>query len=227
MTFIQSSIGKKFLMAITGLLLVGFVLGHMAGNLLIFLGQDALNAYALKLHKLGGLLWVARGVLLLSVAIHIVTAILLTKENRRAKGQGYAAKNTKQTTLAGRTMVLSGLVVLAYIIFHLMHFTWRVTHPEYANLVDAHGHMDVYTMVVMGFQDVAISVVYLVSLFLLMLHLNHGIGSVVQTLGLNNRKTVLKVQQAGRALSVLIFIGYSSIPVAVLSGWVKLPGVTQ
>ncbi len=214
-------------MAITGLVLVGFVMGHLAGNLFIFVGPEALNAYALKLQKLGPLLWVMRGVLLFCLVVHMATAIRLVIENRKARPVPYAANNHGNTTVAGRSMALTGMLVFAYIVFHLMHFTLRVTHPEFAHLKDALGHHDVYTMVVLGFQDWAVSGVYLVALLLLALHLNHGVGSLVQTLGLNNERTIVKVKRAGQAFSVLLFIGYSSIPVAVLMGWVTLPGVSQ
>jgi succinate dehydrogenase / fumarate reductase cytochrome b subunit len=224
---LRSSIGKKAVMAISGLLFLGFVLGHLLGNLLIFMGPEGLNAYAKKLRSLGPGLWIIRAGLLGVVAAHIVSSVLLTIENRKARPIAYVRKKTLGTTLAARTMMLSGLLLLAFIVFHLMHFTFRITHPEISYLTDAQGHHDVYSMVVLSFQQLQISAVYLVAMFLLALHLSHGISSVPQTLGLNNDKLIPVYKGIGYVISALIFMGYSSIPVAILMGWVKTTGVAS
>lgn len=222
---LRSSIGKKAVMAISGLLFLGFVIGHLLGNLTIFMGPEAINHYAQKLRSLGPGLWIIRAGLLGIIAAHIVSSILLTIENRKARPIAYVRKKTLGTTFAARTMMLSGLLLLAFIVFHLMHYTFRITHPEISHLTDAQGLHDVYAMVVLSFQQLQISAVYLVAMFLLALHLSHGISSVPQTLGLNDDRLIPVYKSIGYAVSALIFIGYSMIPVAVLLGWVQTTGV--
>ena len=218
-----SSLGKKLIMAVTGLLLLGFVCMHLAGNLLIFLGPDALNAYAEKLEHLEDLLWVARLGLLAATAAHIWSSIVLTIENRRARPSAYKRFRPEETTLAARMMAVSGLLVLAFIIYHLLHFTFRVTHPEISNLLDGHGRRDVYTMVVRSFQDPRIALAYIVAMGLLCLHLSHGIRSAVQTLGVNPEQLHPQADRISQAAAILIMAGYMSIPLAVLTG-VLAPG---
>ena len=214
----RSSIGKKIVMGVSGLLLLGFVVGHLCGNLLIFFGPDALNAYAKKLKDLGPLLWVARISLIVFVVAHIVTAIQLTLENREARGTAYVHKAKIQTTYAARTMMISGIIVLAYIIYHLMHFTFLITNPDISHFKDALGRHDVYSMVVLSFQKFPISAVYIVATFLLCNHLKHGIGSLFQTLGLADDKSLPLFKNGGAVFAILLFLGYASIPIAVLSG---------
>lgn len=208
-------------MAITGLLLFGFVVGHLLGNLTIFIGPDAINAYAKKLKSLGPGLWVMRFGLLAIVGLHIFTAIRITLENRAARPIGYAQKKNVETTYAARTMMLSGFIVLAYIIYHLLHFTVQVVHSDYAQHTDAMGRHDVYSMVVLSFQQPLITLVYIVAMALLCFHLSHGISSLLQSLGLTNEKRIPLFKKIGIAISVLIFIGYASIPASVLLGIVK------
>ncbi len=218
---IQTSIGKKVLMASSGLILVGFVIMHLLGNLTIFLGPDALNAYALKLRHFGALRGGARAVLLFAVIVHIVTSIQLTIENRRARPVGYRIQRTAETTLGAKTMALSGFVLLAYLVYHLLHFTFGVTHPYLAHLTDSLGRHDVYTLVVVSFQNLYLSLAYVVAMAILCLHLGHGIGSAPQTLGLNTESTIPVFQRLGRILAGLLFLGYSAIPLAVLSGFIQ------
>ncbi len=224
---IRSSLGKKAVMAISGLLFLGFVIGHLLGNLTIFMGPLAINHYAQKLRNLGPGLWIVRAGLLGVVVAHIVSSVLLILENRKARPIAYVRKKTLGTTLAARTMMLSGLLLLAFIVFHLMHYTFRITHPEVSHLIDAEGHHDVYSMVVLSFQQLQISAVYLVAMLLLAMHLSHGISSVPQTLGLNNDRLIPVYKGIGYVVSVLIFIGYSIIPVAVVLGWVQTTGVAS
>ena len=216
--WLRSSIGKKACMAVSGLLLLGFVIAHLLGNLLIFYGPDALNGYAHHLREWGPYLWLARGVLLLAVVVHIVTSIHVTLENRAARPQPYRVQRSRETTLAARTMMLSGLLVLAYLIYHLLHFTFRLTNPAVSQAIDPLGHPDVYAMVVRSFQVPAISLAYIVAMALLWFHVMHGIGSAFQTLGLNNARTLRAVSLGGRLLAAAIFLGYVSIPLAVLFG---------
>lgn len=224
---LASSIGKKTVLAITGAILYLFVLGHLAGNLQIFLGPDALNAYAEKLRHMPAVLWAARVTLLLALLIHLFTGIRLSIENRRARPQGYAFENTVQASLASRTMLSTGLVILAFVVYHLMHFTWLTVHPEYRLLVDAHGRHDVYSMAVLGFQNPFASAVYAGAVFFLGMHLAQAFQGMFQTFGLAERIGLRRLRRASLALSVLIFLGYASIPAAVLLGILKLPGAAS
>ena len=218
---VKSSIGKKAVMAITGLLLIGFIVGHLAGNLLIFAGPDALNSYAKKLRDLGNLLWVIRFILLTIVGLHIWSAICLTLENREARPVAYQKKAHNTTSYAARTMMVSGFIVLAYIIYHLLHFTVRITHPDFSHLTDAMGRHDVYSMVVLSFQQWPVSIAYIISMLLLSAHLSHGVSSLFQSLGLNDERWIPRFKLAGRLFAAVIFIGYSSIPLCAWLGILK------
>lgn len=217
-TFFTSSIGRKWVVALTGLVLIGYVLGHLAGNLQIFLGQDAINQYAKGLHDLGALLWVVRIGLLITFVLHIVTTIKLVMENRAARPERYAVANRRQATLASRTMALSGLIVLCFVIYHLLHFTTRDIDPSFKTLRDGLGRHDVYHMMIRGFRNPLATAFYIVGVFLLCLHLSHGFSSFMQTLGLSSRKVNALLANGGRVLAWLIFLGYISIPIAVLAG---------
>ena len=220
----RSSVGNKVLMAATGLILFAFVIGHLLGNLLIFRGPEAVNGYAQHLRDLGALLWAVRLVLLLSVAVHIWTSIHLAIENRRARPTGYRRFHPAVTSLAARTMMASGVLVAAYIVYHLLHFTFRTAQPELARLTDSSGRHDVYAMMVLGFRRWPVSLAYLGGVGLLCLHLGHGAASALQTLGLNNARTLPRFAAAGHVIAWLIFLGYAAIPLAVLGGVLTLPG---
>lgn len=239
----MSSIGKKYIMALTGFVLVGFVVGHMAGNLQMFLHPDWINEYAYKLHHLPyGLLWIVRIVLLAAVTAHIVTAVLLVLENRKARPQGYEQKAKLQATFASKTMRYSGLVVLAFIIFHLLHFTVQSIHPEFKDMkTELEGvgtiHMvydklaatgktqvhDVYSMVALGFSPKYwyVSVGYVVAMALLCLHLMHGISSMFQSLGLRNALWRKRLDGAALVIALVVFTGFAAIPMASLVGIIK------
>jgi succinate dehydrogenase / fumarate reductase cytochrome b subunit len=215
-------VGKKFVVAITGIILLLFVIGHLLGNLQIFLGPDWINSYAQHLRDLGIFLWVIRGFLIFSVVLHIYFTILLAIENRRARPQHYVERDYVKATIASRWMVLSGLMILAFLIYHLAHFTVRVTDPRFALLkADPLNRYDVYSMMVYGFQNYYVSGFYILGMWLLALHLSHGSSSLFQSLGLNNQTLEPRLSRGGRILAWLIFIGYTSIPVAVLLGLVK------
>lgn len=222
--WLLSSIGKKTIVALTGIALVLFVTGHLIGNFTIYLGPDWLNSYAVHLQGLGPLLWVIRLGLLGVVGFHILFTMLLWKENQAARPKKYIASDPIQTTVFARTMRLSGLCVLAFIVFHLAHFTLCVVDPSFKNLhttLDGHQVHDVYKMVILGFSNVPVSLIYIVGLFLLTLHLSHGIGSLFQTLGITNRSTRPVIELATKAYAWLLFLGYISIPISVLTGIVK------
>ena len=210
------------IVAITGVILIVFVIGHLIGNLQIFLGPEWINAYSQHLRDLGPLLWLIRIFLLASVILHIYFTILLAIENRRARPERYIDRNYVKASWASRHMVVSGLVVLTFIIFHLLHFTARKFNPQFPLLkLDPLNRYDVYSMMVYGFQNVYVSTFYVVGLFLLTLHLTHGSLSFFQSLGLNNERLTPKLAIGGRAFAWLLFIGYTSIPVAVLLGFIK------
>lgn len=216
-----SSIFKKTIMALSGLVLCGFVLAHLLGNLQIFAGPDALNTYAAKLQHLGPLLWVARAVLLACLAAHVVTAAQLTIANRRARPQRYLKEATVQASFASRTMPMTGLIVFGFIVYHLAHFTFRATHPAYSHLTDAQGRHDVYSMVVLSFREWPVALSYVLAMIPLSLHLGHGFSSLFQSLGLRHERYVGAVRCAARAFAALILIGNSAIPLAVLAGVVR------
>ncbi len=222
-TFLNSSIGKKIFVALTGLALAGFVLGHMVGNLLLFLGPDAINAYGHKLQSMGALLWVARIGLLVAVVIHIVLTIQLTKENRASRPEQYMNRTNIQSSGSSRIMILSGLTILAFIIYHLMHFTLHTGNDYGSYTTSLHGETvhDVYRMVVYGFSWWPASLFYIIAIALLCSHLSHGVGSVFQTLGISTARTQPIFKSLGLAFAALILIGNCSIPLAVLFGIVK------
>ena len=219
--FYESSIGKKIIVAVTGLLLIVYVLGHLLGNLQIYLSAERLNIYAQFLQGLGPLLLLIRIGLLAVFLIHVVATVQLTLENRRAKPQKYAVPGYQRSTTASRTMIVSGLIVLCFIIYHLLHFTLQTTNPEFRELHDSAGRHDVYRMLILGFQQPLISIFYVLGLFLLTLHLSHGFASVTQTLGINNRKLEGFISTGGQTLAWLVFAGYVSIPLSILLGIVR------
>jgi succinate dehydrogenase / fumarate reductase cytochrome b subunit len=214
--WVFSSIGKKTIVALSGMGLLAFAVGHLAGNMTFFVGPDAINAYAVKLRELGPLLWVARIGLLVLVGAHIYFTMLLWSENQAARPRKYAVFAPMRTTVFARTMRLTGLFVLGFVVFHLAHFTWGVVQPEWAHLKDAQGRHDVFAMLVHGFRNPVISIVYVVSLFLLAAHLSHGIGSLFQTLGLSTSRLRPLYELSGRGIAWALFLGYASIPLSVL-----------
>lgn len=217
----KSSIGAKWIMALTGLGLVGFLIAHLSGNLLVYSGQDATNAYAVGLRALPyGALWVLRIGTLVAFVVHIATAFYLTKANRAARPQQYVCKNTIQASFASRTMPYTGLLVLLYLIYHLLHFTFRSVNNTGEKL-DALGRPDVYSMVIEGFHQPGISIVYILSMLVLGLHLNHGISSAFQTLGINQSKYNRLIRTAGPLIGWVIVLAFISIPVSV---WLGLVG---
>ena len=220
--FYRSSIGKKMIIAVTGVILILFVVGHLLGNLQIFLGPNWINGYSQHLRDLGPLLWAIRIFLLAAVTIHVYATIQLAIENRRARPVPYIEKEHVKATFASRHMLMSGLIVLAFIIYHIAHFTVRVTDPRFAMLkADPLNHYDVYSMMVYGFQNYLVSGFYVLGLFLLALHLNHGSSSFFQSLGLNDKKLAPRLALGGRIFAWLLFVGYTSIPIAILLGLIK------
>ena len=246
--FIQSTIGRKFLMALTGVVLVLFVMGHMLGNLQIFLGPDVINAYAYKLHNLlpSSALWAVRLVLLGTIAVHIWAAVTLTLDNRKARPQGYREDKVVQASYSSRTMRWSGIILLAFIIFHIAHFTVRaVPGMQYESeskesrilektevplvkdgeAVLENGHkimtFNVNDMMVLGFEEEWVSAFYIIATGLLCMHLTHGFSSMFQSLGIRNGLWRRRLDRAALAYGWVVFIGFAIIPIAVMAGLLK------
>ena len=217
----RSSVGGKVTMAVTGLLLYLFVIAHLLGNLQIFAGPDKLNGYALMLKNLGPMLWFARIGLAAIFVLHVVTGIRLARANRSARPVRYECEDTMKATWASRSMVLSGLSVLGFVVYHLLHFTLGVTNPEHFALRTADGHHDVYAMVVKGFSNPAISGAYIAFQLMLFFHLSHGFQSLMQTLGIHHGRYTPLVKRLGWLLAAAVAGGNIFIPVAVLMGMVR------
>ena len=221
----NSSLGLKYIMALTGVALFGFLLTHLAGNLTVFLGPDALNQYAKNLHAtMGPFIWVARGGLLGIFALHILSAMRLTVKNRQARPQNYACNSTVQASFASRTMVYSGMLTTLYVLYHLSHFTLNYIGADYGSQVDAQGRHDVYHMVVTGFQDPLTSGLYIAAQLVLGLHLSHGLASLFQSLGINHPLYTGNIRKAAPLIGWGIALAFASMPIAVLMGCVKLAG---
>ncbi|MBX9742078.1 MAG: succinate dehydrogenase cytochrome b subunit [Chthoniobacterales bacterium] len=214
-SFFASSIGKKWVVALTGVLLIGFITLHLLGNLAIFLGPEAINSYSEKLHHLGVLLWIVRLGLLVVAGLHVFFTMALWRENKKASLEKYAVRQKLETTLYARSMRLSGLVVLGFVLFHLAQFTWELTNPDYKNWMDALGRHDVYRMLISAFSNLWVAGFYLLSVGLLALHLAHGVASLFQTLGLTSEKLRPRFERVSLIVAVLFFLGYASIPLAV------------
>lgn len=209
-------------MAFSGFILAAFVFVHMAGNLQMFAGPDAMNAYAHMLQTLPyKLLWVSRIILLAAVGVHTWMAILLTLENRRARPQGYRVKKTVQASAASRTMGISGSIVLFFIFFHIGHFTLRIIFPHYQDpefytMLNGEMVYNVYKMVVVGFSQPLVSAFYIVAMAFLCLHLSHGVSSMFQSLGIRNRYWKACLDKFAIAYGWIIFIGFIAPIIIIL-----------
>lgn len=226
--FYGSSIGKKITVALTGAVLVAFILGHMIGNLLVFAGPDAINEYGhmlqTSLHGAG--VWIARAGLLTALVLHVVATVQLTLANRAARPARYAQDVAKVSSKSSRMMIWSGLTVLAFIVYHLLHFTVRVgneyNNPKlYSTVLEGETVHNVYKMVIDGFSWWPASAFYILAMALLCSHLGHGVASIFQTLGLASHRTWPLFQKFGRAYALLILVGNCSIPIAILLGYGK------
>lgn len=215
-----SSLGKKYIMAVTGMALFGFVVLHMVGNLQIFLGAESLNRYGDFLQSNMELIWPARIGLIVLVLLHIWSAIKLSIENKRARPVSYSQNKNTAASYASRTMLMSGLIVAAFIVYHLLHFTVQVpevnlTHQNFMELHDAKNRHDVFTMMIVGFSNPLVCGFYVLGIALLCLHLSHGVSAMFQSLGWKNGAYSCALDCFARTASLLIFLGYISIPVAI------------
>jgi succinate dehydrogenase / fumarate reductase, cytochrome b subunit len=215
-TFWQSTNGKKVVMAVTGFIMFAFVIGHMLGNLQMFEAPEHINAYGHFLHNLGELLWIERAGLLLAIILHIIATIQLALRSKAARPIGYSRREAINSSYASRTMYWSGPIVLVFIIFHLFQFTAGYIHPH-AQFVAG----DVYQNIVSGFQVWWVSAWYIFAMILLGLHLSHGLWSMFQSVGLAHPRISPYLKNAARTVAALIVLGYISIPISVLLGFIK------
>lgn len=207
--FYRSTIGRKIVMAVTGALLTGFVVLHMTGNLLMFRGPEAMNAYAHFLQGLGGLLWTLRVVLLVSLLLHVHCAWTLSRLARRARPVGYRREEPQAATVSARTMRWGGVLLLLFLVFHILHLTTGTVHPAFQP-------GDAYGNVVIGLGVPAVAAFYVAAMAALALHLHHGVTSLFQSLGLNHPHFNPVRLRLAQLLAVLVPAGFASIPVAVL-----------
>jgi succinate dehydrogenase / fumarate reductase cytochrome b subunit len=213
MTFYETSIGKKIIMAATGVVTFGFVVVHLLGNLQIFLGPEKLNRYSEFLHGMGGFLWLFRLVMVVSIVAHIVASTQLTLQNRAARPIGYKMSKFRDTSYAARTMWVGGPILALFIAYHLLHLTLGTVHPDFTD--------NVYNNVVFGFQSPIVSSVYIGAMILLGFHLSHGVWSMFQSVGLHP----VNWYRRRKALAYSVGIGIAamniSIPVSVLCGFIR------
>ena len=209
--FYQATIGKKAVMAITGVILFGFIIGHLIGNLQVFIGRETFDAYGAFLHhSTHGLIWVMRLGLLVAVIAHIVASIQLTVTKRKARPIRYVKTDYSHSTYASRTMMWSGPIIAAFIVFHLLDLTWGTVNPSFQE-----GH--VYDNLIASFTRWPVAVAYVIAVSLLSVHLYHGIYSMFQSLGASHPKYTPAIQRGAKVAAFLIWAGYVSIPVAVLA----------
>ena len=220
-THLKSSIGEKTLMAVTGVFLLLFVIGHMLGNLQVFVGPEYLNAYAAKLQSLGPLLWAIRLFLLGTMAAHIWAAARVVRRSVTARPVKYAMQKDLATNFAAKTMLISGGLILVFVIYHVLHFTSGNIDPIGA-FAEAHigEDIDVYGMVIASFQHLPTTIIYSVAMVLLCMHISHGASSLVQTLGLRSCSDKCR-GKIGPALAGFLLIGNLSIPLSIYFGFIS------
>ena len=224
LTLYRSTIGKKAIMAVTGLLLVGFVIAHMAGNLQVFIGPAKMNAYASFLKSLGEFLWLARIILLVALVLHVLMAWQLTQIKRKARPIDYTTRDAQVSTVASRTMRWGGVLLLVFIVFHILHFTTGTVFPL-ASRPDAQypafSHTDVYGNVVSAFRNPWVVLFYVVAMLFLLLHLFHGAWSSIRTLGLSKPSRDPLHRRVSTLIAVVVWLGFTAIPVAVFLGVIR------
>jgi succinate dehydrogenase / fumarate reductase cytochrome b subunit len=209
--FYQTTVGKKAIMAVTGVILFAFILGHLAGNLQAFEGRAKFDSYAVFLRSIPAALYSARLIILLAVTFHIITTVQLALKKSKARPIGYVKKNNSDASYASRTMYWSGPIVAAFVVYHLAQFTFLLTDPRFQE-----GH--VYDNLVITFQQPYISILYIIAMVLLGFHISHGIWSMFQSLGLTTPVYSPVIKGIAQLLAIAITLGFISIPVAVLAG---------
>jgi len=215
---LNSSIGLKITIALTGVILSGFVLVHMLGNLQVYQGAEALDAYGKLLRKEPALLWTFRLVLLSAVGLHIWAVIVLTRKNLQARPQAYQARKYKESSFASRSMIITGPLILAFIIYHILHLTTGTVHPDFQEGA-------VYHNLVAGLKGLGgiVGWIYIVAMIMLAFHLWHGVWSMFQTLGAPEDRYRSLGRRFATIFTILVTLGFASVPLAVLTGFLKLP----
>lgn len=201
-------------MAVTGLIMIGFLISHVLGNLQVFAGPLKINAYAAALRRFGALLWLARAGLLVALILHVIAAYQLTRRKQLARPVGYAERDPQVSTFASRTIRWGGVLLFVFIVLHLLHFTFGTLHPAF-------DHKDVYGNIVVGFQQWWVVLLYLIAMVGLGLHLYHGTWSSLRTLGLTKGSSHPLRRRATAVLAWAIYLGFSVIPIAVFAGLVR------
>jgi succinate dehydrogenase / fumarate reductase cytochrome b subunit len=210
---LTSSIGLKISMALTGVILSGFVLVHMLGNLQVYQGAEAIDAYGKLLRKEPALLWLFRFVLLGAVGVHIWAYLALTRKNQQARPIGYQARKFKESSFASRSMTITGPLILAFIIYHILHMTTGTVHPDFHEGA-------VYHNVIFGLKGI-VGVIYIAAMIMLAFHLWHGIWSLFQTLGAAEERYGSLGRRFATAFTILVTVGFATVPLAVLAGYLK------
>jgi succinate dehydrogenase cytochrome b subunit len=218
--FYRSTIGKKIIMAVTGLIGIAFVIGHMLGNLQVFIGQDKFDGYAATLHgPLAELLWGVRIVLVVSVLLHVLMAWQLTQRAKAARPTGYKKREAQVSTLASRTMRWGGVLLVVFIVLHILHFTLGTIDPTGVfHTTDAKGRHDIYGVVVASFRIWWVSAFYILTMIFLGLHLYHGAWSSLRTLGVARPSGHPLKRRISAVIAFAVWLGFTLVPLGVLAG---------
>jgi succinate dehydrogenase / fumarate reductase cytochrome b subunit len=222
--FYRSTIGKKVIMAVTGLVLVAFVIGHMAGNLQVFIGPAKMNGYAAFLKSTGELLWLVRIGLLVALVLHVLMAWQLTRAAKTARPVAYAMRDPQVSTVASRLMRWGGVLILVFIVFHILHFTTGTVFPAASRpdaMYPAFNPADVYGNVISAFRVPWVVAFYVVAMLFLMLHLFHGAWSSVRTLGLTKPSRHPLHRRVSTVIALIVWLGFTAVPVAVFLGAIR------
>lgn len=214
----RTSIGLKITMAVSGIVFVGFVIGHMLGNMKVYLGAEVFNHYAEGLREFGApflghgqFLWIARAVLIVALVVHVWSALKLTRQSHAARDEGYRKRASMEFSRSSRSMRWGGVALLTFIIYHLLHLTFGLVHPDFIP-------GDAYHNLVTGFESVPVSVVYMVAMIALGLHLYHGVWSAFQTLGISGPRINRWRRPLAMGIALFVVAGNLSFPVSVLTG---------
>lgn len=218
---IRGYITKKIIMAITGLIMFFYLIAHLLGNLTIFKGPSGINAYAMTLREFGLLLWIIRIIMLSAFLLHLTFAIQITIENKKARPLSYKSKKNLRSTFASRNMIWTGIIITLYLVYHLLNFTFPVINPTLSKNIDLLQRPDIFSMVFMNFKKSHVYIIYAIGLIALALHLSHGVQSLFQTLGLNNEYTLPVMVRAAIVVSIILLIGFLSIPTSISTGLLR------
>jgi len=223
LSFYRSTIGKKVIMGVTGLIGIGFVIVHMIGNLQAFVGQSKLNAYGALLHgPLNELLWLLRAILIVAVVLHVLMAYQLTRRAAAARPIAYRRREPQVSTLAARTMRWGGVLLLVFIVVHILHFTTETVDPGRSRgMVDIHGNRDVYGNVVASFHVWWVAAFYIIAMIALGLHLYHGAWSSLRTLGYARPSPHPLHRRVALGVAIVVWIGFTLVPVGVIAGVIR------